>query len=370
MAAVQSVSRSGVSASAVSPLSPSRQSDVALPAVASSAADKSSKNSSTTSSRSAGGGQAAGAAGAAGERESHEDEEITRAEIEARAQAISRNVRCLTCANQSIDESQSDIAVLLRRLIRDELGKGKTEQQVYQKLTEDFGETVLYKPPFNAQTAILWLLPAVCMAGAAGLSWIARRRASRRLLAAPNLFPNLPLTAAERECLAKLIEPPSIARRRREWLPCMFHDDDMAGRQFKICEMRHIAKDPGRFKPTWKTKRPKDAIPWDKERKEGDAKREARREVADSTRRRLLKEQHDYTGFNIINGEIYDGSRIRSRMGGKKMRPVTSPPPEKIAEMEQRAEERRASRRESLMAEGIVPGRRKSAVKDNFNPYY
>ncbi|CAI9113469.1 OLC1v1014079C4 [Oldenlandia corymbosa var. corymbosa] len=92
------------------------------------------------------------------------DEDTVRQErvVEARARNISHNVRCTECGSQSIEDSQADVAILLRKLIRDEIRAGKSDKDIYKKLEDDFGETVLYAPKFDLQTAALWLSP-VCL---------------------------------------------------------------------------------------------------------------------------------------------------------------------------------------------------------------
>ncbi|GKV27060.1 hypothetical protein SLEP1_g36268 [Rubroshorea leprosula] len=88
------------------------------------------------------------------------DDELKKTQVvEARARNISHNVCCTECGSQSIEDSQADIAIHLRKLICDEIQAGKTDKEIYKKLEEDFGETVLYAPKFDMQTAALWLSP-------------------------------------------------------------------------------------------------------------------------------------------------------------------------------------------------------------------
>ncbi|CAH1423999.1 unnamed protein product [Lactuca virosa] len=79
------------------------------------------------------------------------------------------------CGSQSIEESQADIAVLLRKLIRDEIRSGKSDKDIYKKLEDDYGETILYAPKFDWQTAAFWLSPLL-IAGAAGGIWAYERK--------------------------------------------------------------------------------------------------------------------------------------------------------------------------------------------------
>ncbi|KAF5785724.1 putative CcmH/CycL/Ccl2/NrfF family protein [Helianthus annuus] len=73
--------------------------------------------------------------------------------VDARARNISHNVRCLECGSQSSEESQAGIVVLLRKLIRDEIKSGKNNKDIYKKLEDEHGETILYAPKFDRQTA-------------------------------------------------------------------------------------------------------------------------------------------------------------------------------------------------------------------------
>eukprot|EP00271_Cylindrocystis_brebissonii_P000145 TRINITY_DN10196_c0_g1_i1.p1 TRINITY_DN10196_c0_g1~~TRINITY_DN10196_c0_g1_i1.p1 ORF type:complete len:185 (+),score=28.10 TRINITY_DN10196_c0_g1_i1:328-882(+) len=137
------------------------------------------------------------------------------AEIEARAVAISKNVRCLECGHQSIEESGAEIAVLLRKAIRDELRHGRSEKEIYKRLSEEFGEGVLYAPNFDWQTASIYLVPVVpvlCFGGAAAMALYYRRRRLAPTVDARKLaeitFRGIPLTARERQVLNEIVQPP------------------------------------------------------------------------------------------------------------------------------------------------------------------
>ncbi|MDP3853361.1 cytochrome c-type biogenesis protein [Phenylobacterium sp.] len=78
---------------------------------------------------------------------------------EARARAIFREVRCLVCQNESIDDSNAELAADLRRLVRDEVKAGRTDDQVRDHLTDRYGEYVLLKPAFSWGNAALWGAP-------------------------------------------------------------------------------------------------------------------------------------------------------------------------------------------------------------------
>ena len=80
---------------------------------------------------------------------------------EFRARNISKNIRCMVCQNQSIDESNSPLAKDLRILIRNKIKDGKKDEEIYKFLTDRYGEFILLKPLFKLNTLALWLLPFV-----------------------------------------------------------------------------------------------------------------------------------------------------------------------------------------------------------------
>jgi len=91
-----------------------------------------------------------------------EPEEILKNQkYEFRARNISKNVRCMVCQNQSIDESNAPLAKDLRILIRDKIKEGKKDEEIYKFLTDRYGDFILLKPPLNSKNLILWFLPFV-----------------------------------------------------------------------------------------------------------------------------------------------------------------------------------------------------------------
>jgi len=80
---------------------------------------------------------------------------------ELRARDISKNVRCLVCQNQSIDESSAPLAKDLRMVIRNKITEGLTDKEIYKFLTDRYGDFILLNPPLKASTMILWALPFV-----------------------------------------------------------------------------------------------------------------------------------------------------------------------------------------------------------------
>ncbi len=98
---------------------------------------------------------------------------------EARARALSRELRCMVCQNQSIDDSDAPLARDLRLLVRERIGAGDSDSQVIDFLVARYGSFVLLKPRFEAQTLVLWLLPPLALGvGAILLLLAARRRRS------------------------------------------------------------------------------------------------------------------------------------------------------------------------------------------------
>ena len=135
------------------------------------------------------------------------DEVLSDATLEARARALSKELRCMVCQNQSIDDSDAPLARDLRLLVRERLKGGDSDQQVMEFLVARYGDFVLLKPPFNWHTALLWLgPPAALVGGALVLVMIARRR-TRRGSADAGKPEGGNLTAAEEAKLAGLVNP-------------------------------------------------------------------------------------------------------------------------------------------------------------------
>jgi cytochrome c-type biogenesis protein CcmH len=96
---------------------------------------------------------------------------------EARARELSRELRCMVCQNQSIDDSEAPLARDLRLLVRERIAAGDSNKQVIDFLVARYGEYVLLKPRFEGQTLLLWLLTPLALGGGAfGLWWQHRRR--------------------------------------------------------------------------------------------------------------------------------------------------------------------------------------------------
>lgn len=105
------------------------------------------------------------------------DEVLADKALEARARALSTELRCLVCQNQSIDDSNAPLARDLRLIVREKLVAGESEDAILAFLVARYGEFVLLKPRFTMATALLWLGPfLVLLAGGIGIVLLARRR--------------------------------------------------------------------------------------------------------------------------------------------------------------------------------------------------
>ena len=89
------------------------------------------------------------------------DEILKNQEYELRARNISRNIRCMICQNQSIDESNAPLAKDLRILIRNKIKEGSNDKEIYKFLTDRYGDFILLKPPLKLSTLALWFLPFI-----------------------------------------------------------------------------------------------------------------------------------------------------------------------------------------------------------------
>jgi cytochrome c-type biogenesis protein CcmH len=131
------------------------------------------------------------------------DEVLSDAALEARARALSKELRCMVCQNQSIDDSDAPLARDLRILVRERLQTGDSDRQVIDFLVARYGEFVLLRPRFSAHTALLWLGPAaILLIGALGLFMVLRRRRADSDAAGEGAK----LTAAEEARLTEILQ--------------------------------------------------------------------------------------------------------------------------------------------------------------------
>ena len=122
---------------------------------------------------------------------------------ETRARDLSRELRCMVCQNQSIDDSEAPLARDLRLLVRERIAAGDSDAQVIDFLVARYGEFVLLKPRLKPHTLLLWLLPPLALAGGGLALWVfSRRRSKSTGTADPSL---LRLTEEEEARLERLI---------------------------------------------------------------------------------------------------------------------------------------------------------------------
>ena len=128
------------------------------------------------------------------------NEMLTDPALEARARALSKELRCMVCQNQSIDDSDAPLAHDLRVLVRERLKGGDSDGQVVHFFVARYGEFVLLRPPLAWHTAALWgLPPAALLVGFAAIVFVVRRRRSVPAAETANL------TAAEEARLSELL---------------------------------------------------------------------------------------------------------------------------------------------------------------------
>lgn len=125
------------------------------------------------------------------------DEILSDPVLESRARDLSAGLRCLVCQNQSIDDSDADLARDLRLLVRERLVAGDTNDQVEQYIVDRYGEYVLLNPRLGPHTILLWVAAPILLLGGLATLLLARRRSAATTMAAA-------LTAEERAALAEL----------------------------------------------------------------------------------------------------------------------------------------------------------------------
>ncbi len=119
---------------------------------------------------------------------------------EARARELGKGLRCLVCQNQSIEDSDAALARDLRRIVREQIAQGASDEQVIRFVHDRYGDFVLLRPPVNAFTLLLWGTPALALLGGLLVIWRARRRAAG--------IGDTELSEAERARLAALQDSP------------------------------------------------------------------------------------------------------------------------------------------------------------------
>jgi cytochrome c-type biogenesis protein CcmH len=103
--------------------------------------------------------------------------QFTSPELELRYQSLTEELRCLVCQNQNIADSHAELAQDLRRKVYEMLSSGQSNAQIIDYMTERYGDFVLYRPPFNVRTILLWFTPVLALLiGALGFMSILNRR--------------------------------------------------------------------------------------------------------------------------------------------------------------------------------------------------
>ncbi len=136
-------------------------------------------------------------------------ERLSDPRLEERARALSAELRCLVCQNQSIDDSDAPLAKDLRRLVRERLQTGATDTEVKEFVVARYGDFVLLKPPFNAHTLLLWFTPLIVLALIGATVWRAMAvRTSAQVAASTSR-----LSAEEEKRLQQLLREPGGDKR-------------------------------------------------------------------------------------------------------------------------------------------------------------
>lgn len=128
------------------------------------------------------------------------DEVLPDPALEARARAISAELRCMVCQNQSIDDSNAELAKDLRVLVRERLANGDSDEAVIDYVVSRYGEFVLLKPRFETKTMILWGMPVLLLLVGVVTLLVAALRRGRQSRGTP-------LSDDEKEKLKKLLQP-------------------------------------------------------------------------------------------------------------------------------------------------------------------
>lgn len=132
------------------------------------------------------------------------DEILADPALEARARALSAELRCLVCQNQSIDDSDAPLARDLRLLVRERLKANDSDEQVMAYIVERYGDFVLLKPPVNSSTLLLWVTPVLALLAALLLAY---KGVFRRSVAVAGIASDeAPLTEEEKSRLERVLK--------------------------------------------------------------------------------------------------------------------------------------------------------------------
>jgi len=100
--------------------------------------------------------------------------------LESRARNLQRQLRCLVCQGESIDESNSPFAADVRHLVRQQIAQGQSDRQIQDFLVARYGDFILMKPPLQSDTWLLWLAPFLVLGVAGSVAWVAVKKAAAR----------------------------------------------------------------------------------------------------------------------------------------------------------------------------------------------
>lgn len=128
------------------------------------------------------------------------DEMLQDKALEARARALTAELRCVVCQNESVDDSNAPLAKDIRVLVRERILAGDSDEEIRDYIVARYGEYVLLRPPLSANTILLWFGPVLLLAGGLALAYFYVRRLNK----APRAV--APLSAAEEEAVKRLVE--------------------------------------------------------------------------------------------------------------------------------------------------------------------
>jgi cytochrome c-type biogenesis protein CcmH len=100
--------------------------------------------------------------------------------LETRARNLQRQLRCLVCQGESVDESNSDFSADIRHLVRQQIAEGKSDRQIQDFLVARYGDFILMKPPVEPDTWLLWLAPFLVLGTAGAVAWVTVKKAASR----------------------------------------------------------------------------------------------------------------------------------------------------------------------------------------------
>lgn len=108
------------------------------------------------------------------------EEQLSNPTDEARARALAAELRCLVCQNQTVDDSDSDFAITIRSIIREQITNDQSDDDILDYLRQRYGDYILFSPPFNSMTMALWLAPIMLLIFGLGITIWTRPRLAKR----------------------------------------------------------------------------------------------------------------------------------------------------------------------------------------------